>query len=51
MLDKGGMPMYPVVLFAGFTIFTWIVAVVASYLDDTPAEFDRPYAANEKKAA
>jgi hypothetical protein len=45
------MPMYPVVVFAGFTVFTWIVAIVASYLDDNPADFDRPYAAKEKKAA
>jgi hypothetical protein len=51
MFDKGGMPMYPVVVFAGLTIFTWIVAVVASYLDDRPADFDRLYAENEKKAA
>jgi hypothetical protein len=51
MLDKGGMPMYPVVVFAGFTIFTWITAVVASYLDDKPADLDRLYAENEKKAA
>ncbi|HJR76928.1 MAG TPA: hypothetical protein VJ805_08135 [Nitrospiraceae bacterium] len=51
MLDKGGMPMYPAVVFAGFTIFTWILAIVASYLDDKPADFDRLYAAEEKKAA
>jgi hypothetical protein len=51
MLDKGGMPMYPVVVFAGFTIFTWIVAVVASYLDDKPADLEHSYAERENKAA
>ena len=51
MLDKGGMPMYPVIVFGALTLFTWAMAVVASYLDDTPADFDRLYVESEKKAA
>jgi hypothetical protein len=51
MFDKAGMPMYPAIVFAGLTIFTWGMAIVASYLDDKPADFDRLDVANEKKAA
>ena len=41
MFDKGGIPMYPAIVFAGLTLFTWAAAVAASYLDDTPAELER----------
>lgn len=51
MFEKGGMPMYPAVVFAGLTLFTWAMAIVASYLDDKPADLDHSYAEREKKAA
>jgi hypothetical protein len=51
MFDKGGMPMYPVVVFAGLTLFTWAMAIVASYLDDKRADADRSYEETDKKAA
>ena len=51
MLDKGGMTMYPAIIFAGLTIFTWAMAIVASYMDDRPADLDHSYVEREKKAA
>jgi hypothetical protein len=51
MFDKGGMPMYPAIIFAVVTLFTWAMAIVASYLDDTPADLDHSYAGEDRKAA
>ena len=51
MFDKGGMPMYPALVFAGLTFVTWAIAVVASYLDEEPADFDRSSVKEERKAA
>ena len=51
MIDKGGIPMYPALLFAGLTLLTWAAAVVASYLDEKPADFDRSSGEKERKAA
>ena len=51
MFDKGGMPMYPVIVFAGLTMFTWAMAIVASYLDEKPADLDRASSEVERKVA
>ncbi len=40
MMDKGGIPMYSAVLLAGLTLLAWAIAVVVSYLDETPADFE-----------
>jgi hypothetical protein len=51
MFDKGGIPMYPALVFAGLTLLTWAIAVVASYLDEGPADFERSSGKEERKAA
>lgn len=54
MFDKEGIPMYPAIVFAGLTLFTWAAAVAASYLDDTSAELERgpvTTKSRERKAA
>ncbi len=40
MFDKGGIPVYPAMILAGLTLFTWVVVMVKSYLDDRPADFE-----------
>lgn len=51
MIDKGGIPMYPALMLAGLTLLTWAAAVMASYMDDTPADLDRPAENKERKVA
>jgi hypothetical protein len=51
MIDKGGIPMYPALVFAGLTFLTWAAAIVASYVDDTPADLDRSSGKKERKVA
>jgi hypothetical protein len=51
MIDKGGIPMYPAIMLAGLTVFTWAVAIFASYLDDKPADLDRSSVNKERKVA
>ena len=51
MIEKGGMPMYPAIAFAGVTAFAWAMAIFASYLDDKPAALDRSSDTKESKAA
>lgn len=51
MIEKGGIPMYPAIAFAGVTAFAWAMAIFASYLDDTPADLDRSSGEEERKAA
>ena len=51
MIDKGGMPMYPAIVFAGITAFAWAVAIFASYVDDKPADIDRSSDKKEREAA
>ncbi|WHZ21495.1 MAG: hypothetical protein OJF47_000607 [Nitrospira sp.] len=40
MMHTGGIPFYLAVLLVGFTLLIWLIAVVASYLDETPADFE-----------
>jgi hypothetical protein len=40
MMEKGGIPMYPAIMLAGLTLLTWVLALVTSYLDETPADFE-----------
>ena len=51
MIDKGGIPMYPALVFAGLTVLTWAAAIVASYVDDKPADLDRSSGKKERKVA
>jgi hypothetical protein len=51
MIDKGGIPMYPAMVFAGLTFLTWAAAIFASYVDDKPAELDRSSGEKERKVA
>lgn len=51
MIEKGGIPMYPAIAFAVVTTFTWAMAIAASYLDDKPADLDRSFGKEERKAA
>ncbi len=51
MFDKGGIPMYPAMVLAALTFLTWAAAIVASYMDDKPADLDRPAVKRERKVA
>ena len=51
MIDKGGIPMYPALVFAVLTVLTWAAAIVASYVDDKPADLDRSSGKKERKVA
>ncbi|WP_447601285.1 hypothetical protein [Nitrospira sp. Nam80] len=51
MIDKGGIPMYPALVLAGLTLLTWAAAIVASYVDETPADLDRSTGMKERKVA
>ena len=51
MIDKGGMPMYPAIVFAAVTAFAWAVAIFASYADDKPADRDGSSGKKEREAA
>jgi hypothetical protein len=51
MFDKGGIPMYPALVFAGLMLLTWAAAVVVSYLDKKSADFDSSSGEKERKAA
>ena len=51
MFDKGGIPMYPAMVLAALTLLTWAAAIVASCMDDKPADLDRSAGKRERKVA